>query len=106
MIEKLDDYQKEAAKTMKPMDVKDTNIYCSMKSCEESGEISSLISKHYFHGKPLSLEKIKDELSDNLFYIANLAKNNGFTLSEIATHNIEKLRKRHGEKYNPEFYTK
>ena len=104
MITELDDYQQEAAKTMKPMELAEANKYFAMKLCEEASEVSSLFSKHYYHGKPLNLENVKDELSDLMFYIANTALSNGFALSEIATHNIEKLRKRHGEKYNSEFY--
>lgn len=104
MIELLNDYQKEAIKTMKPMAKADADKYFCMKIHEEGGEISSLFAKHHYHGKPLDSDNVKDELSDILWYVANLANNNGFQLSEIATHNIDKLRKRHGEKYNQEFY--
>jgi hypothetical protein len=34
-----------------------------------------------------------------MWYLAGLANALGFTLSEAATHNIDKLRKRYPEKY-------
>lgn len=106
MIEKLDEYQEEAIKTMKPMSLSDSNKYMCIKIAEETGEICQLISKFEFHGKPFTQEDIKNELSDLSWYIANLAHSHGIKLSEVATYNIEKLRKRHGEKYNAEFYKK
>jgi NTP pyrophosphatase (non-canonical NTP hydrolase) len=104
MITELNDYQQEAIKTIKEMELKETNKYCAMKLCEEAGEVTSLIAKHYYHGKPFERDNLKKEMGDVLWYIAGMAHANGFTLSEIATANIEKLRERHGEKYNHEFY--
>ncbi len=103
-ITELDVYQQEAVKTMKPMDLHDKNKYCMIKLAEEVGEVAAIIGKHYYHGKPFDKEHLKEELSDLKWYIANLAHANGLTLSEIATYNIEKLRKRHGEAYNKTFY--
>lgn len=106
MITELDHYQQEAIKTRKPMSKADMDQYCTMKLCEEVGEITSIIAKHYYHGKEFNREDLKSELGDLAWYLTNLAYNNGFTLSEIATYNIEKLRQRHGEKYRQDFYTK
>jgi NTP pyrophosphatase (non-canonical NTP hydrolase) len=105
-ITELDVYQQEAIKTLKPMTERDSKTYCAIKLCTEAGEAAQLIAKHIFHGKELNKEALKDELSDTLWYLANFAYINDFSLSEIATYNIEKLRKRHGETYNKEFYTK
>lgn len=104
MITGLDEYQTEAIKTRKPMPLEEMNKYCALKLCEEASEAASLITKHLYHGKEFKLEDLKGELSDVLWYVANMAHANGLTLSEIATYNIEKLRKRHGEKYNRDFY--
>lgn len=105
MIEKLDEYQEESAKTMKEMSKEDADKYCSMQLASETGELSGMIAKHYYHGKVFDVENCKEELSDILWFISNLARVNGFKMSEIATYNIEKLRKRHGEKYNQSHYT-
>lgn len=104
MITELNDYQEQAVKTMKAMEWLEENKYCAMKLCEEAGEVVQMVAKHAYHDKPFDKEHLKEELSDILWYVANMGKSNGFTLSEIATFNIEKLKKRHGEKYNPEHY--
>lgn len=104
MIKELNEYQKEAAKTLKEMSQEETVKYLAMKMCEESGEVISLVAKHYYHGKEFNLEKLKEELGDVCFYVANLANTYGVSLADIATENIDKLRARHGEKYRKEFY--
>lgn len=106
MITELDVYQEEAAKTMKPMDLAEKNKYFMMKLQEELGEIAQLLSKYYFHDKPFDSEKLKEEIGDCMWYLSNLSLANGFKWSEVATNNINKLRTRHGEKYNKDFYTK
>lgn len=105
MIIELDVYQKEACKTMKKgLTDQIYNMYYCMKMSEELGELSGMLAKHYVHGKDKDDENLKEELSDLMFYIANMAATNGLTLSEIATFNIAKLRKRHGDSYNQSFY--
>lgn len=104
-MEKFDDYQQEAIKTMKPgMSLPEMNKYFAMKFCEESGEVSGMLAKHYVHDRKFDSDNLKEELSDLLWNLANMAYFNGFKLSEIAQLNIEKLRKRHGESYNGEYY--
>jgi len=107
LIELFDVYQSEAAKTFKPelaADVKEAMKYLALKLSEEVGEINGPIAKHLYHGKSLDTENIKEEISDCLWYLANIANIFGFKLSEVATYNIEKLRKRHGENYNKKHY--
>jgi NTP pyrophosphatase (non-canonical NTP hydrolase) len=61
----------------------------------EAAEVGQLIKKWAWHGKPLDAEKIKDELSDTLWYIADLASALNLNLDEIAAHNVNKLLKRY-----------
>lgn len=63
----------------------------------ESGEVIDVIKKYMFQGHDLDVDKIIDELGDVLWYIAELAEGVGMNLSEIAEHNITKLRKRYPE---------
>lgn len=65
--------------------------------CGEAGEVAELVKKAAWHGKPVSLEKMADELGDVLWYVADLASHYGLSLSEIAAGNIEKLRQRYPE---------
>jgi NTP pyrophosphatase (non-canonical NTP hydrolase) len=61
----------------------------------EAGEIVEHIKKERFHGKELSREDLKLELGDLLYYVATLARIEGFTLSEVAAANVAKLRARY-----------
>ena len=100
----LDDYQEQACRTAKDLTKEKMDQYCCMKLAEEVGELSGMIAKHYYHGKEFDKENCLEELGDLIWYIANIAKANGFTMSEIATCNVEKLKKRHGESYNKNYY--
>ncbi|MBR0295338.1 MAG: nucleoside triphosphate pyrophosphohydrolase family protein [Bacilli bacterium] len=69
----------------------------------ESGECADIVKKHLFQGHDLNKDKLKDELGDVLWYIAETALGLGITLEDIANYNIEKLTKRfHGETFNKE----
>ncbi len=68
----------------------------------EAGESADLIKKYVFHGHMLDRDKIKKELGDVLWYIAQLAKDLDVNLSEIAELNIKKLEKRYGDGFSIE----
>jgi NTP pyrophosphatase (non-canonical NTP hydrolase) len=68
----------------------------------EVGEVAEMIKKCHWHGHLLSQEKLKDELSDILWYLATLANSFGIDLEQIALHNVEKLRNRYPEGFSEE----
>lgn len=68
----------------------------------ESGEVIDHIKKYYGHGHDLDKEELKKELGDVLWYIAYLASTLGLDLEDIATMNIEKLKKRYPEGFSKE----
>lgn len=43
-------------------------------------------------------EAIKGEIGDTLWYLTSMCQNLGFTLEDVANHNIEKLKDRHARK--------
>lgn len=61
----------------------------------EAAEVTDQVKKELFHGHSPNRDKIKDELSDVMWYISNLAGMYDIGLKEIAVHNIEKLKKRY-----------
>ena len=98
---KLNEYQKEAMKTaIFRRDV--AELYIAAALAGEAGEVANIIKKAYREGtnKDVYLlenrERIKEELGDVLWYCAALAEELLFNLEDVASENIEKLRKRHG----------
>jgi NTP pyrophosphatase (non-canonical NTP hydrolase) len=68
----------------------------------EAGELADALKKHIAQGHELDLAKLIDEAGDILWYLAYFAVAAETTLSEIATRNLDKLRKRYGDRFNPE----
>lgn len=61
---------------------------------EEAGEIAGWYKKFILRGNPvgnLSIEDLKGELGDVLFYLTHLAALHGWSLSDIMDHNKAKL---------------
>lgn len=67
----------------------------------EAGEVADLIKKGIFHQQGLDQEKLKKELGDVLWYVAALCTELGFSLEEVMSHNIDKLKARFPEGYTP-----
>ena len=61
----------------------------------ESGEVIELVKKHRFQGKPIDLDKLKDEIGDVLWYLACLAEACDTDLGGCAERNRVKLLKRY-----------
>jgi NTP pyrophosphatase (non-canonical NTP hydrolase) len=86
---RFDDYQSSALTTaIYPLSTK--IIYPAMGMCAEAGEVANKVKKIIRDGK-LDREAIADELGDVLWYIAVLASDLGYSLSDIADKNIQKL---------------
>ena len=68
----------------------------------EAGETAEVIKKHLFHDTPLDRDAMIKELGDCLWYIAAFATVLDIPMDDIANRNIEKLRKRYPEGFDPE----
>jgi NTP pyrophosphatase (non-canonical NTP hydrolase) len=116
----LEEFQKEAARTAPrsmeayPQAVQDVHAHVharigdallfghdvliwSLGLAGEAGEVCDLLKKVHGHGKPYDADKLKKELGDVLWYLANLASAHGFSLSDVAQTNVDKLRARYPE---------
>ena len=94
----LDTYQLRARKTALYPNLGSNFIYPTLGLVGESGEVAEKVKKVLRDNKGIfddkSKEAIKKELGDVLWYIANLCYEFNFSLDEVASVNLEKLKKR------------
>jgi NTP pyrophosphatase (non-canonical NTP hydrolase) len=92
----LDDYQKQALKTLLPNS--DNLPYVTLGLSSEAGEVAGKIKKWIRDqdSDPSKLDKdsLSKELGDALWYIAVMADMIGFKLDTIAQNNVDKLKER------------
>ena len=98
----LDEYQHLAARTMNPRLTKEETLHHALfEVCAEIGEVHSIYQK-VLQGHKISIEDLKAEIGDVMWGLAELCTVNGFSMGEIASGNIEKLRKRYPEGFDEE----
>lgn len=86
---RFDDYQTSARSTaIYPQNAQ--IVYPAMGLAAEAGEVANKVKKIIRDGK-MDRQAIADELGDVLWYVAVLAYDLDYTLSEIAENNIAKL---------------
>lgn len=99
-IETFAKYQKEVQRT-RSFNESELANYTLGLVCE-AGEFGDIIKKHLFHNHDLSLEEVKKELGDVMWYLSNICNVLDLELSDIATGNIKKLQKRYPNGFSPE----
>ncbi len=99
----LDEYQQLAARTL---GLKRTHeqllANAALGLTGEAGETAEIIKKHLFHDTPLDRDALMKELGDCLWYIGAFATVLDMSLDDIAQRNIDKLRKRYPDGFDPE----
>jgi len=98
------DFQKSAVVTKKQWGNKDLELAdCGLGLTGEAGEVADMLKKHISGSKLLDEErllKLKYEIGDVMWYIAALCDALEFDMGKLAEMNIEKLRKRHGDRFS------
>ena len=90
-------------RTLNPqLSEKDVLINGVMGLCGESGEVIDLVKKHLAQGHSLDKEKLAKELGDVAWYVAETAYAIGYPLEEILRMNIDKLKARYPDGFDPE----
>ncbi len=88
----LDEYQEKAVATaIYPANY--SVIYPAMGAVNEAGEVAGKVKK-IMRGDAVSYSAVADEIGDTLWYLAALARDLGFKLSDIAKGNLSKLASR------------
>lgn len=91
----LNDYQIEAAKTA--IYPQGSLVYLALGLNGEAGEVAEIIKRVVRSSRDITDDErllLKKELGDCLWYVANMAREMGFELADVAELNIEKLRSR------------
>lgn len=94
-LDTLDGYQSVALETLKPnMTSHEKLEMAHLGLAGETGEVLENFKKFRFHHRELSefREKALYEMGDVLWYLSAMASALGYTLSEVAERNIQKLR--------------
>lgn len=106
----INEYQKEALRT--ESDVVDILFLRGdeplrvlqgvMGLCGESGECIDIVKKYIFQSHPFDKEHLAKELGDVAWYLAVCADAIGYDLESILQMNVDKLRARYPDKFDPE----
>jgi len=95
----FDEYQKEAEKTGIYPDSGNNYMYLVLGLVGEAGEVANIVKKIVRDDNGLityeTIQKVKDELGDVLWYIANVAKEFKLSMESIAEYNLEKVKSRY-----------
>lgn len=98
----LNDYQRMARRTAgnkKKSDKMEEDLF---GLAGEVGELCDHYKKYMHQGHDLDYNHMAEEAGDVLWYLAEIADALGVTLEDIARRNIDKLRKRYPEGFDPE----
>ncbi|MGH2496526.1 MAG: nucleoside triphosphate pyrophosphohydrolase family protein [Ktedonobacteraceae bacterium] len=68
----------------------------------ESGEVIDMIKKRLFQGHDIDQNKLLDELGDVFWYYTLILQSMGYSLQEVMSRNIEKLRHRYPDGFEAE----
>lgn len=77
-------------------------LHAAIGMATESGEFIDAVKKHVFYGKPLDVENLREELGDQMWYIALACKYLDVSIEEIQEQNISKLKKRYPDSFSEE----
>lgn len=98
----FNEYQKLSKRTMPDIYDPLSRLNAAMGLAGEAGETCEVVKKNFFHGHETDVAVVIKEAGDVLWYLGFLAETYGFTLEEVATMNVEKLRTRFPEGFSTE----
>ena len=99
----INEYQREALRTASGMSKEYPLILNGVLGLGgESGECLDIVKKHLFQGHELDKDHLAEELGDVAWYLAVSAHALGYDLETILQGNVDKLRKRYPEGFDPE----
>lgn len=98
----LNDYQRMARRTAGTKKKSDKMEEALFGLAGEVGELCDHYKKYMHHGHDLDYDHMAEEAGDVMWYLAEIADALDVTLENIARRNIDKLRKRYPDGFDPE----
>lgn len=98
----LSEYQKAADRTSGDLSSWDKVRNGCYGLNGEAGECIDILKKVEFQGHEFDRNRLIDELGDVLWYVAQTATGLEISLEDVAQYNIDKLRKRYPDGFDPE----
>ena len=99
----INEYQKLAMRTSnKNLSTMEHIINGALGLAGESGEVADLVKKWTMQGHTIDPNHLMKELGDVCWYIAETATAIGCSMEEIMQMNIDKLRERYPDGFDPE----
>ncbi len=98
----FDEYQRLAARTINPKLTDGEKLAHGLYGlASEAGEVCAIFQKR-LQGHRAERENLVDEMGDVLWMLAEICTVSDIDLREAAEHNIDKLKKRYPDGFNPE----
>ena len=98
----LNEYQQAAQRTASTKTTDDKILNGIMGMCGEIGEVADILKKYLFQGHEFDREKMIKECGYVIWYVAELAAGLGMTLEDLYQLNVDKLRRRYPDGFDPE----
>lgn len=99
---KFSEYQKLASRTISPtLNSNEIELHALHCLSSEVGEVHGIYQKMY-QGHAVDNEHLKKEIGDCFWALAELCTVSGFDMDEIAKINIDKLKARYPNGFDPE----
>lgn len=98
----LNEYQAAAQRTSTYQESLDKLVNGMLGLFGEGGECADVLKKALYQGHIFDKEHMAIELGDVMWYVAETAAGLGMTLEEIAQRNIDKLKARYPDGFDPE----
>lgn len=95
------EYTQEVHRTCSISDPKELLILTALGLAGEAGEIVDIVKKVIYHSHELDTSMLCKEAGDLLWYLALLCDTVGLTLEDVMQANVDKLRKRYPDGFDP-----
>jgi NTP pyrophosphatase (non-canonical NTP hydrolase) len=95
-------YQEMVKRTCVTTDPGETVVLALIGLCDELGEVAGPIKKHLWHGHPLDVAHVREEIGNVCWYLATLCIALGIRFEDALAGNAAKLARRYPDDFSSE----